>query len=94
MTEQPKPLELGQQPPPGPGQPGQPPPSGPINAIVSNILDHPKTSVAGTAIAVIAVCNVLSQQGITLGHAGTGTWVSLMLAMATAALGLVSKDPS
>lgn len=60
---------------------------------ISNIWNHPKTSVAGLLIAVATVASVLSQQGITLGNAGTGTVVTLASALATALLGLLSKDP-
>lgn len=58
-----------------------------------NIWQHPKTSAAGVLIAIATVAGVLSQQGITLGSAGTGTVVSLIAALATALLGLLSKDP-
>jgi len=60
---------------------------------ISNIWKHPNTSVAGLLIAMISVGGVLSQQGITLGSAGTGTVVALVSALATALLGLLSKDP-
>lgn len=60
----------------------------------SNILDHPKTSIAGVLIGVVTVAGVLSQQGITLGRAGTGTVVALIGALATAMLGLFAKDPA
>jgi len=59
----------------------------------SNIWNHPKTSAAGLLIALVSVAGVLSQQGITLGKAGTGTVVSLLSAVATALLGLLAKDP-
>ena len=59
----------------------------------SNIWNHPKTSAAGLLIAVASISGVLSQQGITLGKAGTGTLVSLLGALATALLGLLAKDP-
>ena len=59
----------------------------------SNIWKHPKTSAAGLLIAVASLAGVLSQQGITLGKAGTGTVVSLASALATALLGLLAKDP-
>lgn len=61
---------------------------------IQNIWTHPRTSVAGLLIAVATIAGVLSQQGITLGHAGTGTVVSLIAALATALLGLVSRDPA
>lgn len=60
---------------------------------ISNIWNHPKTTVAGLLIAVVTVGGVLSQNGITLGAAGSGTVVTLASAIATALLGLLSKDP-
>lgn len=60
---------------------------------ISNIWKHPKTSAAGLLIAVASVAGVLSQQGLTLGKAGSGTVVSLAGALATALLGLMAKDP-
>ena len=59
----------------------------------SNALKHPRTSAAGLLIAVVSIMGVLSQQGITLGKAGTGTVVSLVTAMASALLGLLARDP-
>lgn len=61
---------------------------------LSNIWQHPRTSIAGLLIAAIAVTGVLSQQGITLGRAGTGTVVTLIAALATALLGLLARDPT
>lgn len=58
-----------------------------------NIWKHPKTSAAGLLISIVTVVGVLSQQGITLGHAGTGTVVALIGGIATAFLGLLAKDP-
>ncbi|WP_420239246.1 hypothetical protein ACOBR2_06610 [Telmatobacter bradus] len=60
----------------------------------ANIWNHPKTSVAGVLVAVVTVAGVLSQQGITLGTAGTGTVVTLIGALATALLGLFAQDPT
>lgn len=62
--------------------------------VFSNILDHPKTSAAGLLIAVVTIAGVLSQQGITLGAAGSGTVVTLVSAVASALLGLLAKDPT
>jgi hypothetical protein len=61
---------------------------------IANIWNHPKTSVAGLLIATISIAGVLSQQGINLGHAGAGTVVTLVSAVATALLGLLAKDPA
>lgn len=59
----------------------------------TNSLKHPRTSAAGLLIAVVSIMGILSQQGITLGKAGTGTVVSLVTAMASALLGLLARDP-
>lgn len=60
---------------------------------IDNIWNHPKTSVAGVLICIVTIAGVLSQQGITLGTAGTGTVVTLIAGIATALLGLIAKDP-
>jgi hypothetical protein len=60
---------------------------------LANIWNQPKTSAAGLLIAMVSVAGVLSQQGISLGKAGTGTVVTLLSALATALLGLLAKDP-
>jgi hypothetical protein len=60
---------------------------------ISNLWNHPKTSVTGVLIAVITIAGVLSQHGVTLGNAGAGTLVTLLSAVATALLGLLARDP-
>ena len=60
---------------------------------ISNIWNHPRTSAAGLLIAAVTIAGVFSQQGVTLGHAGTGTVVGLIAACATALLGLLARDP-
>jgi hypothetical protein len=65
----------------------------PMNSI-SNIWNHPKTSIAGLLIATVSIAGVFSQQGINLGHAGSGTVITLVSAIATALLGLLAKDPA
>jgi hypothetical protein len=60
----------------------------------SNIWNHPRTSSAGLLIAVISMAGVLSQQGITLGRAGSGSVITLITALASALLGLLARDPS
>ncbi len=59
----------------------------------SNIWQHPRTSAAGVLISVTALTGVLAQQGVSLGHVGSGTVVSLASALATALLGLMARDP-
>lgn len=61
---------------------------------LSNIWLHPKTTIAGILIAAATIAGVLSQQGISLGTAGTGTVVTLVAGICTALLGLLAKDPS
>jgi len=61
---------------------------------LSNVWIHPKTSATGLLIAIVTIAGVLSQQGINLGHAGSGTVVTLAGALATALLGLLAKDPA
>lgn len=63
-----------------------------MTGIMGRITDHPKTSAVGLLLALTTVLGVLEQQGISLGHAGTGTVVSLGSALATAMLGLLAKD--
>jgi hypothetical protein len=60
---------------------------------IANVWNQPKTSATGLLIAVVTIAGVLSQQGINLGHAGSGTVVALVGAFATAFLGLLAKDP-
>lgn len=60
---------------------------------IANIWNHPKTSITGLLIAAVTAAGVLSQQGVSLGHAGSGTVVTLAGALATAFLGLLAKDP-
>ncbi len=62
--------------------------------LISNFWNHPRTSAAGLLIAVMTIGGVLSQHGISLGTAGTGTVVTLVCAVASALLGLLAKDPS
>jgi hypothetical protein len=60
---------------------------------ISNIWNHPKTSVVGLLIGVVTIASVLSQQGITLGNVGTGNYVTLVSGLAAALLGLLARDP-
>jgi hypothetical protein len=61
---------------------------------IANIWHHPKTSVTGVLIAVSTVAAVLGQQGVSFGHAGSGTVVTLAGSLATALLGLLARDPA
>jgi len=56
------------------------------------ILGSWKSTVTGILIATGIAAGVLTQQGVTLGHAGTGTTVALIGALATALLGGLAKD--
>jgi hypothetical protein len=64
-----------------------------MNAI-ANIWNHPRTSITGVLIAASTVASVLSQQGVTFGHAGAGTVVTLAGSLATVLLGLLARDPA
>lgn len=59
----------------------------------TNIWNHPKTTIAGLLIGIVTIAGVLTQQGITLGNAGTGTVAALISGIAAALLGLLAKDP-
>ena len=61
---------------------------------ISNIWNHPKTSVAGLLIGIVTIASVFSQQGITFGNAGSGTVITLISGLATALLGLLARDPA
>jgi hypothetical protein len=65
---------------------------GQVTELMERITAHPKTSVAGVLLALTTVLGVMQQQGISLGHVGTGSGVSLASALATALLGLLAKD--
>jgi hypothetical protein len=60
--------------------------------ILGRIFAQPKTSAAGVLLGLTTVLGVLQQQGVSLGHVGTGTVISLGSALATAVLGLLAKD--
>ena len=64
-----------------------------MSEFLSNAWKNPKTSAAGLLIALLSISGALSQQGVTLGHAGTGTVVALVSSIATALLGLLAADP-
>lgn len=61
-------------------------------AIKDRIVNHPRTTAIGLLLSVTTITGVLSQDGITLGHAGKGTVVALIAGLATAFMGLLSKD--
>ena len=63
-------------------------------SLISNIWNHPKTSASGLLLAILTIGGVLSQNGIGLGKAGSGTVVTLISAVATALLGLLARDPA
>ena len=60
--------------------------------LIDRIVQHPKTTAAGLLIGLTSVMGVLQQQGLSLGHVGTGSGISLATALATAVLGLLAKD--
>jgi hypothetical protein len=60
--------------------------------MIDRVIQHPKTSAAGLLIGLTSVLGVLQQQGVSLGHVGTGSGISLATALASAVLGLLAKD--
>ena len=60
----------------------------------ANIWNHPRTTFTGLLIGVASVGSVLSQQGVTIGKAGTSNYVTLATGLATVLLGMLSQDPS
>ncbi len=60
---------------------------------LSNVWQHPRTSATGLLVSIVTVAGILAQQGVSLGHLGSGTVVSLTGALATALLGLLARDP-
>lgn len=60
---------------------------------LSSFTQHPKTTAIGLLTAAVSIAGVLSQQGITLGHVGTGTVVSFVGALGAALLGIFAHDP-
>lgn len=63
-----------------------------MTGLIDRVLQHPKTSAAGLLIGLTSVLGVLQQQGVSLGHVGTGSGISLATALASALLGLLAKD--
>jgi hypothetical protein len=63
-----------------------------MTEMMERVVEHPKTSAAGLLLALTTMLGVLQQQGISLGHVGTGSGISLATALATAVLGLLAKD--
>jgi hypothetical protein len=63
-----------------------------FQSMINRVIGSPKTSIAGLLICGVTVTGILSQQGISLGKAGTGTVVSLIGALAAGLLGLLAHD--
>jgi hypothetical protein len=59
----------------------------------SNLWLHPKTTIAGFLLCLVSIGAVLSQYGVTFGHLGNSNTVIVLTAIATAMLGLLSRDP-
>lgn len=63
-----------------------------MTEMINRIVANPKTTATGMLLGLTTILGVLQQQGISLGHLGGGTIVSLGSALATAFLGLLAKD--
>lgn len=60
--------------------------------LLDRVISHPKTSAIGVLLGLTTVLGVLQQNGVSLGHVGSGTGISLASGLATALLGLLAKD--
>ena len=60
---------------------------------ISNIWNSPRTSVAEALIAVVTIAGVLSQQGISLGKAGSAAISAGNCDCHSDAAGLLARDP-
>jgi len=63
-----------------------------MTGIFGRATQNPRTTLAGALIALTSVLGVLQQHGVSLGHVGAGTGISLATALATALLGVMAKD--
>jgi hypothetical protein len=63
-----------------------------MQQMFQRITANPKSSCIGLLLAVTTVTGALTAQGVTLGHAGTGTTVTLISGVATALMGLLARD--
>lgn len=63
-----------------------------MKQLIANIWQHPYTSAVGVLLCITTILPVLTQQGISLGHVGTGTVVTLISGLCTALLGLLAQD--
>lgn len=61
--------------------------------MLSNIIQHPKTTLLGIITLLTTVLPVLIAQGVTLGHAGTGSVVQLIGGVLGALSLALAKDP-
>ena len=60
--------------------------------VIERVVQHPKTTAAGLLLGLTSVLGVLEQQGVSFGHVGKGSGLSLATGLATALLGLLAKD--
>ena len=68
------------------------PPS--LPSIYDRVIKSWRSTVLGLAGALMIYCPVLIVNGITLGHAGKGSTVAVILALASATVGALKKDSS
>ena len=60
--------------------------------MIDRVVKSPKTTAAGLLLGLTSVLGVLQQQGVSFGHVGQGSGISLATGLATAILGLLAKD--
>ena len=64
-----------------------------MKQLIQNITAHPKTTVLGLLSAAGMVVGLLTSQGVTGGHLGTGTVVGFAGALVAGLTGMVARDP-
>ena len=63
-----------------------------MGGLIDRMVKSPKTTAAGLLLGLTSVLGVLEQQGVSFGHVGKGSGISLATGLATALLGLLAKD--
>ena len=63
-----------------------------MSGVIDRVVKHPKTTAAGLLIGLTSVLGVLEQQGVSFGHVGKGSGISLAAGLATAPLGVLARD--
>lgn len=63
-----------------------------MNTLITYLRSIPMKSVAGFLCGVATIAAILEQNGVSLGHIGTGTGVALIAALATGVAHLITPS--